>query len=153
MAGSPASLAAAASSRPHDGEVVDAEFFRPAGDPVPRRLNYNTLLADHPDRTHALDSDDSRHRRVLLPPRSVLAGPAGYWRLLQQTERDDRLQGGGDRDHGPGIAAILSGNIWLMLAVLFLMGAQSRLFSPSKFGGIPEIVRPEFISKANGLRG
>ncbi|HIQ20964.1 MAG TPA: MFS transporter [Planctomycetes bacterium] len=52
-----------------------------------------------------------------------------------------------------GILVILSGNIYLMLIVLFLMGAQSAVFSPSKYGSIPEIVRPDRISAANGLIG
>jgi len=52
-----------------------------------------------------------------------------------------------------GIAVILIGNIWLMLGVLFLMGAQSAFFSPSKYGSLPEIVSPENLAKANGLIG
>ena len=58
-----------------------------------------------------------------------------------------------------GTAAILSGSysptlaLYLMFAVVALMGSQSALFSPSKFGSIPEIVRPERISAANGLVG
>lgn len=34
---------------------------------------------------------------------------------------------------------------------LFLMATQSSIFSPSKYGIIPELVKPENISKANGL--
>lgn len=52
-----------------------------------------------------------------------------------------------------GVAAILLGNLYLMFAVVALMGSQSALFGPSKFGSIPEIVRSEYISKANGLIG
>ena len=52
-----------------------------------------------------------------------------------------------------GIVAILSGSISLMLTVLFFMGAQSAIFSPSKFGCIPEIVRHDRISAANGWVG
>jgi acyl-[acyl-carrier-protein]-phospholipid O-acyltransferase / long-chain-fatty-acid--[acyl-carrier-protein] ligase len=52
-----------------------------------------------------------------------------------------------------GIVAILSGSILLMMTVLFLMGAQSAVFSPSKFGCIPEIVRHDRISAANGWVG
>jgi len=52
-----------------------------------------------------------------------------------------------------GIVAILSGSISLMLTVLFFMGAQSAIFSPSKFGSIPEIVRHDRISAANGWVG
>jgi acyl-[acyl-carrier-protein]-phospholipid O-acyltransferase / long-chain-fatty-acid--[acyl-carrier-protein] ligase len=52
-----------------------------------------------------------------------------------------------------GIAAILSGNLYFLFTVVFMMGAQSALFTPSKYGGIPEIVSPENLSKANGLMG
>ncbi len=52
-----------------------------------------------------------------------------------------------------GTVAILSGNVWAMFVVLFLMGAQSAFFSPSKYGSIPEIVRTEHISSANGWIG
>ena len=52
-----------------------------------------------------------------------------------------------------GTVAILSGNVWAMFAVLFLMGSQSAFFSPSKYGSIPEIVRTEHISSANGWIG
>ena len=49
-----------------------------------------------------------------------------------------------------GIGAILHGNFYLMLLVLFLMGTQSAFFSPSKYGSIPELVPAEKISRANG---
>lgn len=52
-----------------------------------------------------------------------------------------------------GIVAIFNGSIALMLVALFLMGAQSAIFSPSKFGCIPEIVRHDRISAANGWVG
>ena len=52
-----------------------------------------------------------------------------------------------------GAGAILLGDMYLMFAVLFLMGAQSALFSPSKYGVIPEIVRPDRIPAANGMIG
>ncbi len=52
-----------------------------------------------------------------------------------------------------GIVAIINGSIMLMLVALFLMGAQSAIFSPAKFGCIPEIVRHDRISAANGLVG
>ncbi len=52
-----------------------------------------------------------------------------------------------------GVAAIFSGNAWLLLIVVALMGSQSALFSPSKFGAIPEIINHENLSKANGVMG
>jgi len=51
------------------------------------------------------------------------------------------------------VAAIWWGSVSLVLLLLFLMGCHSALFSPSKFGSIPEMVRPEALSTANGLMG
>jgi len=52
-----------------------------------------------------------------------------------------------------GIVAILIGNLWFLFLVVAIMGMQSALFSPSKLGSIPEILRTEKISTANGLFG
>jgi acyl-[acyl-carrier-protein]-phospholipid O-acyltransferase/long-chain-fatty-acid--[acyl-carrier-protein] ligase len=52
-----------------------------------------------------------------------------------------------------GMVTILNGAIYWMFIVLFLMGGQSAIFSPSKYGSIPEIVRPDRISAANGVIG
>ena len=52
-----------------------------------------------------------------------------------------------------GIAAILQGNIYLMYGVLTLMGAEAALFSPARMGCLPEIVRADRLSAANGLMG
>lgn len=49
------------------------------------------------------------------------------------------------------IAAIVGGNVWVLFAVVFLMGSQSALFGPSKFGSIPELLRVEQLSTGNGL--
>ncbi|QDS98750.1 MFS transporter [Adhaeretor mobilis] len=51
------------------------------------------------------------------------------------------------------VGAILVGEVWLLLAVLGLMGAQSALFGPSKLGSIPEMLDDSRISAANGLIG
>ena len=40
---------------------------------------------------------------------------------------------------------------WGAYAVLFLMATQSAFFSPSKYGIVPELVREDKITKANGL--
>jgi acyl-[acyl-carrier-protein]-phospholipid O-acyltransferase/long-chain-fatty-acid--[acyl-carrier-protein] ligase len=52
-----------------------------------------------------------------------------------------------------GVIVILYGNVWLMFFTLFLMGSHSAIFGPSKYGSIPEIVRSDRISAANGLIG
>ena len=41
--------------------------------------------------------------------------------------------------------------IGLVFMAVFLMGSQSAMFGPAKFGAIPEIVASEKISSANGL--
>ncbi|MBX3432473.1 MAG: MFS transporter [Pirellulales bacterium] len=51
------------------------------------------------------------------------------------------------------IASILLGQVWAMLVVLALMGAQSALFGPAKLGSIPEILDDSRISAANGILG
>ncbi len=52
-----------------------------------------------------------------------------------------------------GIAGILTGQLYLLFAVVFLMGAQSALFGPSRYGAIPEMVSVKQISAANGAIG
>ncbi len=52
-----------------------------------------------------------------------------------------------------GIASILWGNLYLMYGVLTLMGAEAALFSPARMGCLPEIVRADRLSAANGLMG
>lgn len=52
-----------------------------------------------------------------------------------------------------GIGAILLGVPWLLFVVVALMGGQSALFAPSKLGCIPEMLKSEKISAANGAIG
>lgn len=40
---------------------------------------------------------------------------------------------------------------WVVLATVFLMGTHSAFFVPAKYGVMPEILRPEQLSKGNGL--
>jgi acyl-[acyl-carrier-protein]-phospholipid O-acyltransferase/long-chain-fatty-acid--[acyl-carrier-protein] ligase len=51
------------------------------------------------------------------------------------------------------VAGILIGEIWFMMVVLGLAGAQAALFGPAKLGSIPEMVDETRISAANGLIG
>lgn len=51
------------------------------------------------------------------------------------------------------LSAIWAGSFYGIFVVLALMGAQSCLFSPARMGAIPEMLRPECISAANGLMG
>ncbi len=50
-----------------------------------------------------------------------------------------------------GFWALLSGGFLGLLTVLFFMGLQSALFSPSKYGILPEILKDEKLSEGNGL--
>ncbi len=52
-----------------------------------------------------------------------------------------------------GLIAIAAGNLPLLFAVVALMGAQSALFSPARFGCIPEILKARHLSIGNGLMG
>jgi acyl-[acyl-carrier-protein]-phospholipid O-acyltransferase/long-chain-fatty-acid--[acyl-carrier-protein] ligase len=52
---------------------------------------------------------------------------------------------------GLGGVAFLSGRFAFMLGVLFLMAVQSTLFSPAKYGILPEILPDQRLSWANGL--
>jgi acyl-[acyl-carrier-protein]-phospholipid O-acyltransferase/long-chain-fatty-acid--[acyl-carrier-protein] ligase len=52
-----------------------------------------------------------------------------------------------------GTAAILLGHLPLLFTVVTLMGAQSALFAPAKFGSLPEMLRPDQLSNGNGIMG
>ncbi len=52
-----------------------------------------------------------------------------------------------------GVTAIISGSLTSLFVIVFLMGGHSALFSPSKFGSIPELVPGDRISHANGWMG
>jgi acyl-[acyl-carrier-protein]-phospholipid O-acyltransferase/long-chain-fatty-acid--[acyl-carrier-protein] ligase len=45
----------------------------------------------------------------------------------------------------------LTNNLWLTLTAMVLLATQSTFFSPAKYGMIPEIVRKDRISRANGI--
>jgi acyl-[acyl-carrier-protein]-phospholipid O-acyltransferase/long-chain-fatty-acid--[acyl-carrier-protein] ligase len=49
-----------------------------------------------------------------------------------------------------GMVAFASGSLPALMAVLFLMGAQSAYFGPSKYGILPELFRSEDLPRANG---
>jgi len=52
---------------------------------------------------------------------------------------------------GLGFFAMVSGNLNLMLVVLFMMGMHSTFFSPAKYGILPEMLEEKDLSRANGL--
>jgi MFS family permease len=49
-----------------------------------------------------------------------------------------------------GTLAFLSGSLTALLAVLFLMGAQSAFFGPAKYGILPELFRADELPRVNG---
>ena len=50
-----------------------------------------------------------------------------------------------------GLLAFLSGQLWLLLVVLFLMSMQSTFFGPPKYGILPELFRGRDLPVINGL--
>ncbi len=50
-----------------------------------------------------------------------------------------------------GICSLLLGSLQLLMVTVFLMGAQSALFSPAKIGTIPELLDESEISTGNGI--
>ena len=49
------------------------------------------------------------------------------------------------------VAALRSGRVSWMLAVLFLMGLQSTFFGPAKLGILPETLTAKHLSRGNGV--
>ncbi len=50
-----------------------------------------------------------------------------------------------------GAYAIISGHFQLMLVVLFMMGLHSTVFSPAKYGIVPEILPDRDLSRGNAI--
>ena len=45
----------------------------------------------------------------------------------------------------------ITNNLWLTITAMVLLATQSTFFSPAKYGMIPEIVREDRVSRANGI--
>ncbi|HEX5105873.1 MAG TPA: MFS transporter, partial [Pirellulaceae bacterium] len=91
-------------------------------------------------------------------PYLVLAAPAGY--LADRHPKRSVILGCKVAEiviMALGIGAILCGGwgaawaLGLLMTTVALMGGQSAMFSPARAGSIPEVLKPELISKANGL--
>ncbi|MBI1311581.1 MFS transporter [bacterium] len=50
-----------------------------------------------------------------------------------------------------GLGAFLSGHLWPLLLVLFLMSGQSTFFGPPKYGSLPELFSPQRLPQINGI--
>jgi acyl-[acyl-carrier-protein]-phospholipid O-acyltransferase/long-chain-fatty-acid--[acyl-carrier-protein] ligase len=95
----------------------------------------------------------------LVAPYLVLAAPAGY--LADRYPKRSVIVGCKLAEiliMILGVGAILSGGalpvhwaVGLLFLTVALLGSQAALFSPARAGSIPEVLRPELISKANGL--
>lgn len=48
-------------------------------------------------------------------------------------------------------AVLLAGGFWAILVILFMMGAQSAFFGPSKYGILPEMLHDHDLPVANGV--
>ncbi|MCU0871643.1 MAG: acyl-[ACP]--phospholipid O-acyltransferase [Pirellulaceae bacterium] len=112
---------------------------------------------------HALEqSGDEEHIGLVLMagtacfvlPYLILAAPAGY--LADRFSKRSVIVSCKVAEIGLavlGVAAMLTGSVVFLLAVVGLFGMQSALFSPSRLGSIPEILPVKKISSANGLMG
>ncbi|MFW1753870.1 MFS transporter [Acinetobacter wanghuae] len=50
-----------------------------------------------------------------------------------------------------GTVGFLLGNLWILLAALFLMGTHSTFFGPIKYAILPEILKPNELMSGNAL--
>jgi MFS family permease len=50
-----------------------------------------------------------------------------------------------------GLGAFLSGHLWPLLLVLFLMSGQSTFFGPPKYGSLPELFSQKQLPQINGV--
>lgn len=128
--------------------AVNDNMFRWLVVPIGKRIVETTVGPEHV--TVAL----SAGLACFVLPYLFLAAPAGY--LADRFSKRTVIIGCKVAEiviMVLGIGVILSGNLYLMFAVVALMGSQSALFAPSKFGSIPEIVREDRISAANGWVG
>ena len=107
-------------------------------------------------------SDNEEHIGLILMagtacfvlPYLVLAAPAGY--VADRFSKRSVILCCKVAEIGLatlGVAAMLTGNVFFLLAVVAMFGMQSALFSPARLGSIPELLPVERISAANGLMG
>jgi acyl-[acyl-carrier-protein]-phospholipid O-acyltransferase/long-chain-fatty-acid--[acyl-carrier-protein] ligase len=105
----------------------------------------------HPERISAVLSAGSA---CLVLPYLLLAAPAGF--LADRFSKRDVIVYCKVAEIvivAAAIVAMLIGNVYLMFLLVALIGAQSALFGPAKLGSIPEMLRANKISAANGVIG
>lgn len=106
------------------------------------------------DETQALSLALSAGLACLVAPYILLAAPAGY--LADKFSKRAVIVNCKIAElilMLLGVAAVYLGNVYLLFVVVFMIGCQAALFGPSKLGSIPEQVRADRISAANGLIG
>jgi acyl-[acyl-carrier-protein]-phospholipid O-acyltransferase/long-chain-fatty-acid--[acyl-carrier-protein] ligase len=90
----------------------------------------------------------------LVVPYLLLAAPAGYLAdRFSKREVIIKCKLAEIAIMALAIVAILYGKVAIMFFVVALIGSQAALFGPSKLGSIPEMLRSNKISSANGLIG
>jgi acyl-[acyl-carrier-protein]-phospholipid O-acyltransferase/long-chain-fatty-acid--[acyl-carrier-protein] ligase len=80
-----------------------------------------------------------------FPKRSVIVGCKIAEVLIMVLGVGAILYGG----TGSGSGSLMP--LVLMMVTVALLGSQAAMFSPARAGSIPELLKPELISKANGL--
>lgn len=89
---------------------------------------------------------------LFVLPYLLLASPAGW--LADRFAKRDVIVGCKVAEivvMAVGVGALMLGSLPLLMATVFLMGAQSALFAPSKIGTIPELLDESEISTGNGI--
>ncbi|QGJ72405.1 AMP-dependent synthetase and ligase [Planctomycetales bacterium 10988] len=90
----------------------------------------------------------------LVLPYLVFAAPAAY--LSDRFSKRNVIVGCKAAEIAIMILAVFSiwaGSLYLLCFSLILMGTQSALYGPAKLGGLPEMLRVDRISSANGIMG
>ncbi len=90
----------------------------------------------------------------LVLPYLLLAAPAGF--LADRFSKRNVIVGCKVAEIIMMVAAVVViryGHVNMMFAVVALIGSQAALFGPAKLGSIPEMLRPNKISSANGMLG
>ncbi len=105
--------------------------------------------------------DESQQSNILMAgtacfvlPYMLLAAPAGY--LADRFSKRQVIVACKIAEvviMGLGVLAIVLQSSLLLFTVVALTGAQSALFSPAKLGALPEFLKTDRISAANGLFG
>jgi len=90
----------------------------------------------------------------LVVPFLLFASHAGTWPIASANARLIGCKVAENCHHGFGRGGHLlvgEAGIYLLFAVLLLLGTQAAMFGTAKFGVLPEIVKTEKLSAANGL--